>query len=252
MMRGYVTSQETSFTIHCHDKFFRKVTAMGDDGEVLFRIERAAFGKSWSLRRRVTDSAGRHVYDFRHNSLDITNGWVVEDPDHQKICFLGHTSFLTKGHAAVTAKVRTTAGEDVLVTMLPCDIRALMTKIEVQGSTIATIVKIADNPYLFSNGDRDRSTWRLRVAAGVDLTLVSPRPPFHLLRPRSAFGPIIEAVPDHSFWFVSRGECPCLEELIALGAVSLRAGWDCIAECTSWTRRNMQSLPCAAYLLTEQ
>lgn len=171
MLQGHVTSEETSFMIHCHDKTFKKVTVMGDDGEPLFRVEGAVIGKeTLRMRRKVADPTGCHLFDFRRHYW--SRGWLVENSDGNRICTLEHTSILKKGPSAVTAKVRTTAGEDVQVEMSPIDKRGLTTKIEVSGSTIATITMVADNPYIFKE-PRDRSVWRLRVAAGVDLTLVS-------------------------------------------------------------------------------
>ncbi|KAI1859040.1 hypothetical protein JX265_010517 [Neoarthrinium moseri] len=150
---------------------FKNVTVLGKDGHPIFKVEGTAWGTSWSWRRKLIDSAGHHVCDFRHNSFDIKNGWTVEGPSGQKIVSLVHTAFLKKGHAAVTATVRTTAGEDVSVEMSPRDRAALLVTIEVGGSTIASITKIADNRYVFGD-PRDRSVWNVNVAAGVDLSLV--------------------------------------------------------------------------------
>jgi hypothetical protein len=173
MLGDYVSSQETTITIQCHDRIFKDVTALGDDGQTLFKVKGTSYGKSWSWRRKIYDGAGRYVCDLRHHNFDIkNNGWVVEDEQSNKFCTLEHTAFLKKGHAAVTAKVRTTAGEDVTVEMEPKDRGALSTIIQVDGTTIATISKIGDNQFFLANA-ADRSVWQVRVAAGVDLSLVS-------------------------------------------------------------------------------
>lgn len=179
MLHGYVTLRETSFTIHCHDRTLKRITVLGDDSQPLFRVEGTALGKSWSIRRKIVDGAGRHVCDFRHHNFDLkSNGWVVEEAGGRKVCELAHTSVLRKGHAAVTAKVRTTAGENVTVEMTPSDSTAVVTRIHVDGCTFATINKIADNIHSTRShygNPEDMTAWKVRVAAGVDLSLVSAR-----------------------------------------------------------------------------
>jgi hypothetical protein len=172
LLSDHVSSRETTLMVHCHDSNFKKVTVMGEDGQALFHTEGTTFGTSWSWRRKVVDSSGRHLYDFRHNSLDIKMGWVVETPDGRRICSLVHKNFMKKGHAAISATVRTTAGDDVLVEMTPHDLAALTTTIDVDGCSIAAITKVEDNNAVYRGG-KDRTVWKVKVAAGVDLSLVS-------------------------------------------------------------------------------
>ena len=174
-MLGNHTSQEpTTFTVHCHDSSFKKVSVLDSAGKPLFRVEGATFGTSWSWRRKVWDSTSdQHIFDFRHKSLDAKNGWVVESPDGRLLCSLVHKSQLTSQHSTVDATVRTTAGEDVLVMMRHHDHGALTAYIKVGDTIVATIRKTGDNTTAPSRGDRDRSTWECQVAAGVDLSMVS-------------------------------------------------------------------------------
>lgn len=174
MVSGYVTQQEAELTVYCHDIFFKKVTAVDGAGKELFRVEGTTFGTSWSWRRRVWDGSGnRHVFDFRHESISIRNGWVVEEPeDHQRLCTLVNKSILTKEHSAINATVHTQAGEKVGVIMRHRDRAATSTTVSIGDDTIATISKLEDNDILFL-GDRDRSIWKAHVAPGVDMSLVS-------------------------------------------------------------------------------
>ncbi|ETS78832.1 hypothetical protein PFICI_08685 [Pestalotiopsis fici W106-1] len=171
MTDRYVSTSETTFTVHCHDSTFRKVTVFDSSEQVLFRVEGSAIGTSWSWRRKVLDSSGRALFDFRHHKFDNKNGWVVESPDGQKLCSLEHAAFLKKGHAAITAIVRTTAGEDVRVEMMPMDHSALTTTVGVDGCPFAAITKIEDNDVTLRGG-KDRSVWSVQAASGVDLSLL--------------------------------------------------------------------------------
>lgn len=171
MLRGHVTADATTLTVHCHDRIFKQVTFVDNDGRALFRCEGQSYGSSWSWRRKVYDGTGQYLFDLRHNNIDIKNGWVVETPMKQKVCSLDFTSFWTKGPAAITATVRTQAGENVVVKTHPKDRSALTTAIRVDGISFASITKLEDNDAVRMEG-RDRSVWRINVAPGVDLSLV--------------------------------------------------------------------------------
>lgn len=174
MLSGYVTQQDTELTVYCHDAIFKRATAVDGAGKDLFRVEGTSWGKSWSWRRRVWDQAGdRPLFDLRHESISIKNGWVVETPDdRQRLCSLVHRSFLTREHSAINATVRTETGEQVLVVMRQRDLAATSTTVSVGDDTVATIEKSEDNDTMFLK-DRDRSIWKAQVGPGVDLSLVS-------------------------------------------------------------------------------
>lgn len=179
MLGDHVTQKGTELTIHCHDRFFNKVTAVDGTGQEVFRVEGMTWGTSWSLRRRAWAEPGhKHAFDLRHESISIKNGWLVEAPgDGQKICKLVHNSYLTKMHSDINATVRTKAGEEVLVTMRQRDLAATSVTVSVGDETLATIDKFEYNERLFQC-ERDRSVWKAHVRPGVDLSLViSPPPP---------------------------------------------------------------------------
>lgn len=105
-------------------------------------------------------------------SLDLKNGWVVESPDGGQLCSLQHKAQVTRDHSAVDVTVRTEAGEDVLAVMRPNGHAAITVTVSVGDTIIATVHKVEDNsPGM--RGDRERSVWEARVAAGVDLSFVS-------------------------------------------------------------------------------
>lgn len=187
MLGGHESKKEMTFTIHCHDPTFKEVIASSGDsdaeGETLFYVEGSTFGTSWSWRRHVFSgekgsSNDNHIFDFRHNSLDIKNGWVIEAPaikgeaKPRILCYLVHKKEFTSEHSAINATVRTEVGEDVMVVMRSKDTAAITSTISVDGVCFATIHKEEENDVVF-RGTRDRSVWKARVAAGVDLSLVS-------------------------------------------------------------------------------
>lgn len=83
----YVTQEETIPTLQCHNRIFKKATALDAQGKPVFRVEGAAWGTSWSWRRKVFDASDNlHLFDFRHESLDIKNRWIVEDATGRMTC----------------------------------------------------------------------------------------------------------------------------------------------------------------------
>ncbi|KAI0435720.1 hypothetical protein F4803DRAFT_557712 [Xylaria telfairii] len=175
MLGNHVSKGETTLTLHCHDSTFKKATALDAEGNPIFRVEGTKWGTSWSWRRKVFDAIdNRHLFDFRHESLDFKNRWVVEDTTGRKLGSLVHKSQLTTNHSAIDATVRTIAGEDVLVIMRPQDGEALTVTVSVGDSTIiATISKVADNRRILFRGDQDSTVWLLRVAAATDLAMIT-------------------------------------------------------------------------------
>lgn len=109
MLAGYTTQQETSLTIYCHDKVFKRVTASLDRAngdKALFNIQSVLWGTSWSLRRKVygrslgnvsPESTGSYyLFDFRHHSIDLSNGWVVKADDNRRVlAILVYNDFTT-------------------------------------------------------------------------------------------------------------------------------------------------------------
>lgn len=173
MLSGQSSDQETTFTVTCHDKVFERVTTADPHGKALFRVEGAPWGTSWSWRRKVLDVVkNEHLFDFRHHSLSLKNGWVVETPAGREICSLVHKAFFTKEHSAINATVRTEVGEQVLVVMRPTDESCASVMLNIDDTTIAVISRVTDTDASFGVG-KDGSVWEARVAAGVDRSLVS-------------------------------------------------------------------------------
>ncbi|KAK7705255.1 hypothetical protein SLS64_008091 [Diaporthe eres] len=157
MLEGYTNTRETSFTVECHDRVFNLVTTALDTppNEPVFRAE-SKLGTSWSWRRKVFDqSAGpaqqQHIFDFRHHSIDAKNRWLVEAADDKRqLAELVHRKQVTSvGHSDIDATVRTTAGEDVVVSMRRSGSESVAFEdmsLSVGETTFAHIQKVAYTP----------------------------------------------------------------------------------------------------------
>ncbi|KAH8785209.1 membrane bound O-acyl transferase family-domain-containing protein [Diaporthe sp. PMI_573] len=164
MLEGYTSTRETSFTVECHDRVFNLVTTALDTppNEPLFRAE-SKLGTSWSWRRKVYDqsssadegeggaAAQKHIFDFRHASIDPKNRWLVESVDDKRqLAELVHKKQVTSvGHSDIDATVRTTAGEDVLIplyhylyiSLLPSIFYETLFRLDVPDVTETTLLR---------------------------------------------------------------------------------------------------------------
>lgn len=182
MLGGYQAQHETTMTVYCHDQAMKKVTAFGEKEKQLFHVEGAAFGTSWSWRRKVFDSTTQeHLFDFRHESISLKNPWLIEEKGGKKLCSIAHNAQLTYEHSAVNATVRTQAGEDVVVAMRQKDHAATTAHIQIGDSTVAVIYKTEDNDLSPLPKGRHRSVWKARIAPGTDLSFVRKPPTLSFL-----------------------------------------------------------------------
>ncbi|KAI1456555.1 hypothetical protein F4805DRAFT_458557 [Annulohypoxylon moriforme] len=174
MVNGYQTEKETELKVDCHDHAFKHITISdAATTQTIFHVKGRTWGTSWSWRRTLFDENENPIFDFRHENLDIKNKWVVEVPGQNKLGSLVHKKQISSQHSAINATVRTVTGAEVLVEMRPVDSNAVNTVISIDESTIATIERIATNEQpLFAKSYMDRSNWKVRVAADVDLSLV--------------------------------------------------------------------------------
>lgn len=189
MLEGFTSTEETSFTVECHDRVFNLVTTALDTpgNEPLFRAE-SKLGTSWSWRRKVFDqptgAEQKHIFDFRHHSADPKNRWLVEAADDKRqLAELVHKKQVTSvGHSDIDATVRTTAGEDVVVSMRRSGSESAAFEnmsLSVGDTTFAHIQKIAYTPPVGLVGKiagesikSPSSVWKATVAEGVDMSLV--------------------------------------------------------------------------------
>jgi hypothetical protein len=96
-------------------------------------------------------------------------GWHVEDANGNEIAELRHKKFFTSQHTAVDGKILSSGA---LVEMRPRDAMGITNYVNIGNVTIAEISVHLNNVKKRFVRDRDISVFRVRVAKGVDLSLV--------------------------------------------------------------------------------
>ena len=164
-----MTEQETVFWVRCHDRHLQHTTIAANDGEKLFYIEGRGAYRSWTFRRPLKNPTGLPVFDLRRYATDPKMRWFVDDANGNKIAELSHKKFFTSEHTAIDARI---LASGVLVEMRPRDAMATTTYVNIGDVTIAEIsLHMNNTPKVFGRV-QDVSVFRVRVAAGVDLSLV--------------------------------------------------------------------------------
>jgi uncharacterized protein YxjI len=164
LTNGHITERESVLWVRVHDRHLQDITIAGDDGEKLFSVEGPGGYSSMTLRRPLKDASGQPVFDLRRKI-----GWLVEDASGSKIAELCHKKFFTSQHTAIDGKI---LNSGVLVEMRPRDAMGITNYVNIGNATIAEISVHSNNIKKRFVRDRDISVFRVRVAQGVDLSLV--------------------------------------------------------------------------------
>ena len=125
---------------------------------------------SMTFRRPLKGPQGNAVYDLRRYAVDPKMRWFVQGPNRNKIAELGHKRFFTSKYTAIDARI-CYSGE--VVEMRPRDAQGLTCYVNIGNTTIAEITVHTNNTPKLVVRDRDMSVLRVRVAKGVDLSLMS-------------------------------------------------------------------------------
>jgi len=170
-----VSKEEVGFSVQCHDRVFKNVTVLDEDGQELFTAESRGVG-SWSWRRTVkSKTSGVPLFDLLHPGvLNIKNNWMVQTPDGREMCTLNHVSFMGKERSALDMVLRNEAdnGNEITLHIRPQDRSAITTLVTLENTTIAEIRLMESNDVSNLTG-KDRSLWKARVAGRVDTAIVS-------------------------------------------------------------------------------
>lgn len=173
MLSDYISQQESSFTLHCYDRRFHHATAIDSSGKLIFTVE-ARKRASLSLRRTVTDSNGKDLFEVRR--VGAKGDWSVDDCEKGiTLCTVDQRQRFTKP-TFIDATVRAGTGEQVVVRMRPNDHAGTIVTVSVGNATIAVIRKAVDNMRAH-HPEGEISAWEARVASRVDLSLVSTLSP---------------------------------------------------------------------------
>jgi len=172
---GHISSVNSTITFRCHDKHFRDAVACDESGAELFTLGANSLWSSWSMRRtlRSVDN-GRHILDVRHHNSKMKE-WVVENPQGRQLCLVKDGVSKLGKATAMQAQIAAeeVVGGHVVVDMQSSDHAGSKTVISVGETAIAEMSLVENNDLSFL-GTRglDRSAWKIRMAAGVDVALI--------------------------------------------------------------------------------
>jgi hypothetical protein len=172
---GHVSKVESTITFRCHDKHFRDAVACDENGKTLFTLGADSLWTSWSLRRTLRSSADKqHILDVRHHNSKYKE-WVVEDPKGRQLCLVKDSVSKVGKATSMQAQVvaEEVVGGHIIVDIQSSDRAGTQTVFRVGEVAIAemTIVENNDLSFLDTRG-LDRSSWKIRLAAGVDIALI--------------------------------------------------------------------------------
>jgi hypothetical protein len=178
LLPGFTRNSEANLTVHCHDRVFKDVDVIDDaSGEMLFKVEsKGASSLSW--RRTILSATGTKLFDLRHFGYAMKNDWAVEDVAGKRICSLKHVSGMAaRNRSNIDAVVHGDSSADDVgntVEIRPRDRGALSTVVLYQGKELASIMNTeANDVRSLEKKGLDRTVWKARVNAGVDISLVS-------------------------------------------------------------------------------
>jgi hypothetical protein len=178
LLPGFTRNSEANITVHCHDRVFKDVDVLDDaSGETLFKVEsKGASSLSW--RRTILSATGTKLFDLRHFGYAMKNDWAVEDTQGKRICSLKHVSGMAaRNRSNIDAVVHGDSSADDVgntVEIRPRDRGALSTVVFYQGRELAWILNTeANDVRALEKKGLDRTVWKARVNAGVDISLVS-------------------------------------------------------------------------------
>lgn len=164
LTEGYTTEKESVIWVRVHQRHLQDITVTSDDGELLFHVQGPGGYSSMTLRRPLKDAAGKPVFDLRRKI-----GWVVEDPNGNKIAEASHNKFFTSRHTAIDTKLLKSGA---VIEMRPRDEKGLTTYVSIGNVMIAEIWFHLNNIKARLMRERDLSVFRVRITKGVDLSLV--------------------------------------------------------------------------------
>jgi hypothetical protein len=132
---------------------FSNVTVVDDKDQELFIGGGPGPMKSWSWRRQVKNKSGEPIFDLRHHGWAMKNLWTVESPEGHHLADLKHVSS-GKGRSDLDMVVANGKGEE--------------------GDVVLQI-RQKDQNDISNLSQVDRSSWKVRIAGGVDPAVVSLR-----------------------------------------------------------------------------
>lgn len=131
--------------------------------------------KSWSWRRQIKDTTGQPLFDLRHHGWAMKNLWTVERPGGGQVAELRHINPARRSDLDMVVK-GIEGGEDGVLEVRQKDHSAITTQVYFEDSCIAELLLQESND-ITDLSRVDRSSWRVRIAGGVDPAVVSSKVP---------------------------------------------------------------------------
>jgi hypothetical protein len=168
-----ISSQEISIFVRCHDRLFSKVTVVDEKDQELFVGGGPGPMKSWSWRRQVKDTSGVPIFDLRHHGSGMKNLWTVESPDGHRMAELKHVSSARRSDIDMVVTNGKDKEDDVVLQIRQKDQSAITTQVFFKSTCIAEL-QLQESNDISDLSHVDRSSWKVRIAGGVDPAVVSP------------------------------------------------------------------------------
>jgi hypothetical protein len=171
---GQISEENTTITFRCRDRHFRDAVACDQSGTTLFALGTRSLWTSWSYRRTLRTTDGKHILDIRqHHSK--TKEWVAEDSQGRQVCLVKDGVSKIAKATSMQAQIfaEEVVGGHVVVDMQSSDHAGSKTVFRV-GEAVIAEMSILENNDLSFLGKRglERSAWSIRIAAGVDVAII--------------------------------------------------------------------------------
>jgi hypothetical protein len=166
-----IASEEISLFVKCHNRMFSKVTVVDGKDRELFIGGGSGPMKSWSWRRQVKDTSGVPIFDLRHHGAGMKNLWTVENPDGHLMAELKHVSDGRRSDLDMAVKGEE---DDIVLQIRQKDHSGITTQVLFRNACIAELLLQESND-ISDLSQVDRSSWKVRIAGGVDPAVVIHR-----------------------------------------------------------------------------
>ncbi|KAF2227154.1 hypothetical protein BDZ85DRAFT_279048 [Elsinoe ampelina] len=169
---GHIYKEERVFEIRCPDRFLRDIRIL-INGELLYSSKAETINKSLSQRKTLLDAAGQEILLVRWKTSGLHQARLIECPPGTERCQV-RTSTVNPGRRVrLETKLPNDAGGEVVFACEAVDNGGLTNRFFVGETQVGELCMTESNDLDFLHAQGlDRSAWRLRVGAGVDVALV--------------------------------------------------------------------------------
>lgn len=154
--------------MQCHHRLFKNVDVRDESNDLLFTVTAETGLLKWD--RIVKDANGTLLFVLNHKGF---RSWHIVLPDRREVAVIKRTRAIA---AAFEVEVRNLEdkGKTTIINVIPKDKQGLTTLFMADNAVFAELQLVEANPILLANS-ADRTVWNIKVASGIDLSLVSTR-----------------------------------------------------------------------------